>query len=377
MRYIQNGTVLRSVLRPGLVAVAIGVGLMCHGPALAQSPTAPPVTVALTTRSDVPILLQNIGTVQAFQSVVIRARVDGTLDKVFFQEGQEVKVGDKLAQIDPRPYAAALASVQAKQASDTALLANARRDLARYATLVQQNYSSHQQFDTQTTLVAQDEATLRADAAAVATAQLNLDFTTITSPIDGRTGLRLLDPGNLVHATDATGLVNIAQIRPIAVTFTLAQNYLPAIREAMAKQTLPVMAYAQNGTTELGQGELATIDNAIDQTTGTIKLKAVFPNAESKLWPGQFVNAKLQLGVRSNVVTLPSAAVQHGPSGLFVYIVKPDSTVALQPVEIARDDGQTAMIEKGLDTGVQVVINGQSRLQNGTKVTIIPPKASS
>jgi multidrug efflux system membrane fusion protein len=378
---IQNRTARWSVLRLGSVALAMGGGLLWQGAALAQAPEAapiaPPVSTAVASRRDVPILLKNIGTVQAFQSVLIRARVDGTLEKVFFKEGQDVKTGDKLAEIDPRPYAAALAAAQAKQASDTALLANARRDLARYASLARNDYASRQQLDTQTALVAEDQAGLQGDAAAIATAQLNLDFCTIKSPIDGRAGLRLVDAGNLVHATDATGLVTIDQIHPISVIFTLPQGNLPDIREAMSKQKLPVMAYAQNGTTLLDKGELATTDNTIDQATGTIKLKAAFPNPDDKLWPGQFVNVALQIGVRNNVVTVPSEAVNHGPAGLFVFIVKPDSTVAVQPIEVVADDGQVAVIGKGLDAGAQVVTNGQSRLQNGIKVTVIAAKANS
>lgn len=361
-------------LHSGVLVVA--VALASHGTASAQAP-AIPVTAASTARQDVPTLLRNIGAVQAYQSVLVRARVDGTLDRYFFTEGQDVKRGDKLAQIDPRPYAAALAQVQAKKASDQAQLANAQRDLARYSNLAKSDFASRQQLDTQTAMVAQLQATIQGDDANIAAAQLNLDFTNITSPIDGRTGLRLVDAGNLIHATDTTGLVTIAQIHPIAVTFTLPQDDLPEIQAAMAKQKLPVTAFTQDDRTALGEGTLETTDNAIDPTTGTIKLKAVFQNVDDKLWPGQFVNVRLQIGVQNNVLTVPSVAVQHGPDGLFVYVVKPDSTVAMQTVEVGQDDGKTAVIAKGLDDGTQVVINGQSRLQNGAKVSVTLAKANS
>jgi multidrug efflux system membrane fusion protein len=321
--------------------------------------------------------MRNIGAVQAYQSVLVRARVDGTLDKYFVAEGQDVKRGDKLAQIDPRPYAAALAAAQAKKASDDAQLANAQRDESRYASLARSDFASRQQLDTQTAMVAQLRATIQGDDAAIAAAQLNLDFTTITSPIDGRTGLRLVDAGNLVHATDATGLITLTQIRPIAVTFTLPQDSLPFIQDAMAGHELPVVAYSSDDQTELAVGQLATTDNTIDAATGTIKLKAVFANAATKLWPGQFVNVRLQVGTRQNALVMPTAAVQLGPDGPYTYVVKPNATVALQPVKVVQDDGQVTVIGSGVELGTEVVTNGQSRLQNGSSVTIVAPKANS
>jgi multidrug efflux system membrane fusion protein len=322
----------------------------------AAAPSSPPpgvpVQVALTKRADVPVTLRNIGAVQAFQSVLIRARVDGTLDKVMFNEGQDVKAGDVIAQIDPRPYAATLAQAQAKKAADEANLANAERDLARYSSLASNSFASRQQVDTQLALVAQTQANIKGDDAAIDSARLNLQFTSITSPIDGRTGLRLVDAGNLIHATDTTGIVTITQIRPIA------------------KGKLPVLAYTADDKQLLATGELLTTDNTIDQTTGTIRLKAVFANHESKLWPGQFINVRLTLGTLANALTVPSVAVQRGPSGLYVYAIKPDGTAGVQPVDVQQDDGQVAVISKGLDDGVQVVTSGQSRLQNGTRVAI-------
>jgi len=341
-------------------------------PAAAQTPAAPPgvpVQVAAALRADVPVLLSNIGAVEAYESVLVRARVDGTLEKVLFQEGQEVKVGDPLALIDPRPYAAALALAQAKKAADEAQLANAQHDLVRYANLARSDFASRQQLDTQTSVVAQDQANIAGDEAAITTARLNLEFCSITSPITGRTGLRLVDAGNLIHATDATGLVSITQIHPIAMIFTLPQDALPRIQEAMARGTLPVYARTSDDRTQLAAGDLLTIDNTIDQTTGTIRLKAEFANLDNRLWPGQFVNARLQVGTLKDAITVPSIAVQRGPDGLFVYVVKPNSTVAMQPVDVTQDDGATAVIGKGLEVGVQVVTNGMSRLQNGSQVT--------
>lgn len=348
----------------------------------AQSSGAPPpvpgvpVQATLATRQDVPVVLHNIGVVQAYQSVLVRARVDGSLDKVLFREGQEVKAGDPLALIDPRPYAASLAQAQARKAADEALLANARRDLARTTNLARSDFASRQQLDTQTAMVAQDQATIAGDDAAIATARLNVEFCTIAAPIAGRVGLRQVDAGNLIHAADAQGIVNITQIHPIAVVFTLPQETLPQVQAAMARGNLPVLAYAADDRAKLAEGRLLTIDNAIDQATGTIRLKAEFANADDRLWPGQFVNARLLADTLRGAVAVPSIAVQHGPAGLFVYVVKPDSTVAMQTVELRQDDGTTAVIASGLDEGAQVVTNGQSRLQAGARVTVNPKAAS-
>jgi multidrug efflux system membrane fusion protein len=354
------------------------------GEASAQGNTAPagsqsgvPVHVAAAKRQDVPVLLRNIGTVQAWNSVQVRARVDGTLDTVYFKEGQTVRRGDALALIDPRPYAAALAMAQAKKAADEAQLANAQRDLARYSSLSRNDFASRQQVDTQAAMVAQFEANIKGDVAAIETAQLNLDFCHINAPLEGRVGLRLVDPGNQIHATDTQPIVSITQIHPISVIFTLPQDDLPQIQAAIAHGSVPALAASSDDKTVLSSGSLETIDNAIDVTTGTIRLKVRFDNADDKLWPGQFVNVRLQVDNLHDVVTVPSVAVQRGPDGLYAYVVKPNSTVAMQPVEVRQDDGQTAVIAKGLDEGVEVVTNGASRLQNGTVVTVSQTKASS
>jgi multidrug efflux system membrane fusion protein len=379
-------TRLRSCHRAGLLLTAglAAIAALAH-PVAAQTPAGVgpvpviPVTVAPVVRQDVPILLRNIGAVQAFQSVVVRSRVDGTLEQVFFTEGQEVRRGDRLTRIDPRPYAAVLAQALAKKTYDQVQLENARRDLARTQSLVRNDFASHQQLDTQTAAVGQISATLVGDDAAIAAAQLSFDFCTITSPIDGRVGLRQVDVGNFVHASDTSpgGLVSITQIHPIAVLFTLPQDALPRIQAAMAGGKLTVLAYTPDDSTLLGQGELLTTDNAIDPATGTIKLKAVFPNQNDHLWPGQFVNVRLQLEVLKNALTVPSIAVQRADNSLYVFLLAPDSTIAVQPVAIGQDDGQTVVITKGLDDRARVAVNGMSRLQNGSHVAVSPAKPAS
>ena len=342
--------------------------LLASAPAVAQP--AVPVTTAIVTRQDVPVLAHGIGVVQALQSVVLRARIDGALDQVFFTEGQEVKQGDLLAQIDPRPYQAALDQAVAKRMADTAMLGNARSDLNRYSEVARNGFASRQQVDTQSTAVMQQEAVLKGDDAAIAMAQVNLSYTRLLAPFNGRVGLRLTDPGSLIRAADNTspGIVTVTQVHPITVVFTLPQDTLPKVVDAMKAGKPPVMAYSSDDKTKLAAGELLTLDNTIDTTTGTIKLKAVFANGDDHLWPGQFVNARLQLGVEKDAPTIPSRAVQHGPNGLFVFAVKPDSTVGVQPVTLLQDDGELAVVGSGLTGGEKVVQSGQSRLNVGTKV---------
>jgi multidrug efflux system membrane fusion protein len=340
---------------------------------------AVPVTVVPAVRKDVPILLRNIGAVQANQTALIRSRVDGTLMQLFFQEGQEVKQGDRLALIDPAPYKALYDQTVAKKAGDAAQLASAQKDLARYTQLVNRDFASRQQLDQQQATVANLTAQLQADDAQIAAAKVNLDYTNITAPFDGVMGLRQQDVGNVVRLADSTGvgIVTIAQVHPIAVVFSLPQDALPAIRAAMAKGKPPVAAYSANDKAELAMGELATTDNTIDATTGTIKLKAIFHNLDNHLWPGQFVNARLQLGVQKAVVTVPSSTVQRSQNDLYVYVVKPDNTAVVQKVELGQDDGTTAVITKGIDEGALVVLSGQSRLRNGAAVTATQAKPNS
>ena len=338
----------------------------------APGPSAPavPVQTATAQRQDVPVMLRNIGAVQAFYSVLIRARVDGTLDRVLFTEGQDVKAGQPLAEIDPRPYAAVLDAAEAKKAADEAQLANARADLARYQSLVRNDFASRQQVQTQTALVARFEATVAGDQAAVESARLNLEFCHIVSPIDGRAGLRLVDPGNLIHANDAQGIVTIAQIHPIAVVFTLPQDNLPQIQAAMARGAAPVLAYSADDRTQLARGTLLTIDNQVDQSTGTIRLKAEFKNPENRLWPGQFVNAHLQVDTLHDAVTIPTTAVQRGPNGLYAYVIGADSKAAMRPIKLTLEDGDVAVVAEGVEAGARVVVKGQLRLQDGTRVSV-------
>ena len=341
----------------------------------AQLPPVP-VTVVAAAKRDVPILLRNIGAVQAGQTAAIRPRVDGTLEQVLFTEGQEVKKGELIARLDPRPYQAILDQALARKAATEANLANARLDLARSTDLARNQFASRQAVDTRTAQVAALEAQLKADDAAISAAKVNLDYTSITAPFDGRMGLRSVDPGNVVRfANDNAIIVTISQIKPVVVVFTLPQDSLPAIQDAMARGTLPVTAHTPDDRTVLGQGELITTDSTIDQTTGTIRMKARFPNETTRLWPGQFVNVRLQLEVQKGVVAVPSIAVQRGPQGLFVYTVKDNNTVDIARVEVGQDDGTQAIIRRGLDEGVRVVVAGQSRLRAGARVTINTPAA--
>jgi multidrug efflux system membrane fusion protein len=335
-------------------------------PAGAAAQQAIPVTAGVAATSDVPIYLTGLGTVQAFNAVTVKVRVDGQLDKVAFTEGQDVKVGDVLAQIDPRTFQAALDQAKATKAKDDAQLANAKLDLQRFVDLGE--FATKQSVDTQTALVRQLEATVQADAAAIENAQVQLDYTTVTAPLSGRTGLRLIDQGNIVHATDPTGLVVITQLQPISAIFTLPQDQLQEVMKEMASGTLKAIATARTSQQQLGEGTLALFDNQIDPNTGTIRLKATFPNENHALWPGQFVNVQLLVRTLKQVVTVPSPAVQRGPEGMFVYVVKPDSTVAMQAVTVTDMVNGTAVVEKGLDAGARIVVSGQYRLQAGSRV---------
>jgi membrane fusion protein, multidrug efflux system len=360
-----------------LLMGGVGVAATLGSPVLALAQGAPtvPVTITAATRQDVPVWLRGLGTVQAYYAVQLRPRVDGTLTQVPVKEGQDVKQGDLLAVIDPRPYQAVLDAASAKKQQDLAQLANAQADLTRYTSLVKRDFASRQQMDTQMATVKQVTATIAGDDAQIEAAQLNLSFCYITAPFDGRIGLRNIDPGNIVRSTEATPIVSVMQIHPITVTFTLPQDNLPAINAAMAKQKLDVVVYAADNKTELDHGSLLTPDNSIDVGTGTIKLKAVFPNASNTLWPGQFVNAWLRLGTEVGAVAVASSAVQHGPNGLFVYQMGANNTVSVQPIAVAREEAGVSVVSDGLAPGTSVVATGQSRLQAGSRVTVLEAKA--
>ncbi len=330
-----------------------------------------PVTVAAATRQDVPILLDALGTVQAWATITVRAQVDGQLQEITFREGQQVKRGDVLARIDPRPYQAALDQALAKKAQDEALLANARLDLQRYTALARSEGASRQQQDTQRALVAQYEAQVQADQAAIDAARTQLSFTTITSPIDGRVGLRLVDQGNLVRAGDATGIVTVAQLQPIAVNFTLPQQELPRVLEAMGRGEVPVEARLQGTTATAAQGRLLTIDNQVDALTGTIKLKAEFANADGRLWPGAFATMRLRVETLHQVTTIPLVAVQRGPEGAYAFVLAEDQTVQQRPLQLGVLTESDAVVTRGLRPGDQVVTSGALRLFPGARVAVM------
>jgi multidrug efflux system membrane fusion protein len=359
----------------GLLAAAalllVGWRVFVHQPADAAARNAPPaiaVDTAAVTHADVPIYLTGLGTVQAYYTVTVTARVDGELQKVAFTEGQTVHKGDLLALIDPRPNQAAYAQALATKAKDAATLANARRDLERYMVLQPQDLASKQTVDTQRATVDQLTAQIDVDQALIDNARTQLDYTRITSPIDGRTGIRLVDPGNIVRGAAATGIVVVTQVQPIAVIFTLPEEDLTAVTTALAAGPVKVTTVSRDGRTELDQGLLSLVDNQIDQNTGTARLKATFGNAHNTLWPGQYVNARVLVRVARNALTLPTAAVQLGPNGPFTYVVKPDSTVEVRPLKIGDESGGMTVVNGGLELNERVVISNQYRLQPGAHV---------
>lgn len=346
--------------------------LLAGGVARAQ-PIAVPVTVAPVRVQDVPVFLRGLGTVRAFTTVEIKAQVSGTLIAIPVREGQDVHQGDIVAQIDPRPYRAALDQARAQRAQDAAQLRAAQLDLQRYQDLAARNFAPRQQVDQQQATVDKLVAAVQADDAQIETATLNLDFCTIRSPIDGRVSLYETDPGNLIEVASQTGILSLTQVRPISVVFTLPEAQLPQLQQAMKTGMLPVLANSSDDRTRLAQGTLVTPNNAIDTTTGTIQLKATFANNDDRLWPGAFVNAHVLVDTLHQVVTVPFPAVQHGPNGVFVYLLAADSTVRAQPVEVGYEDEATAVITQGLQPGQAVVVNGQSRLAPGTHVVVQPP----
>jgi multidrug efflux system membrane fusion protein len=325
----------------------------------------------------VPVYLEGLGNVQAFYTAKITARVDGQLQRVGFVEGQLVKKGDLLAQIDPRPLQAALDQATGMQAKDAAQLDSAKRDLERYTTLAPQNLISQQVLDTQRALVAQLQAQLQVDRGLIDNARTQLEYATITAPFSGRTGIRLVDPGNIVHASDTTGIVVVTQIQPISVMFTLPEDVVLQINQALGAGAVAVTALSRDDQTQLDNGTLTLVDNEIDPTTGTVRLKATFPNARNTLWPGQFVNVRVLMQSRHDVVTMPSAAVEHGPDGLFAYVVKADSTVEVRPIKTAEDSADVTVVTDGLQSGERVVTSNQYRLQPGAKVRAAAAAASS
>ena len=363
-----------------LLAVVLVVGrAMLHKPASAATRKAAQsiaVDAAAAARADVPVLLQGLGTVQAFYTVTVTARVDGELQRVAFTEGQKVRKGDLLAQIDPRPNQAAYDQAVATKVKDEAQLANARRDFERYTKLQPQDLASKQTVDTQQALVDQLAAQLKVDQAVIDNARTQLDYTRIVSPISGRTGIRLIDPGNIVHAADTTGIVVVTQMQPIAVIFTLPEEDLEAVNAALSAGPVTVTTVSRQGGEELDRGTLTLIDNEIQQATGTLKLKATFDNAHNTLWPGQYVDTRVLVHTDRDAVTIPSSAVQLGPNGPFTYVVKRDSTVEVRPLKLGAQTDAVTVVAAGLALNERVVTSNQYRLQAGTHVTVAAAAAA-
>jgi membrane fusion protein, multidrug efflux system len=334
-----------------------------------------PVVAAASRYEDVPVTADAVATVQALNTVTVRPQVDGKLIELDFTDGQDVKKGDVLARIDPATYQAQYDQAVAKKAQDEATLANARNDLLRYQRLAQTEAASKQQSDTQKALVAQLEAQVNGDQAAIDNAKAMLDYATIRSPLDGRTGIRLVDQGNILRATDITGIVIITQLKPISVIFNLPQQQLRAVNAAMAKGPVAVNALEADNTTIIDKGFIQVVDNQVDQTTGTIKFKALFPNEQLQLWPGQFINVRLYIDVLSHAIVVPTAAVQRGPNGAYVYVLGNNSKVSLRNVTIGRQNETQAVVSSGLTPPEQVVTTGFSRLNEGTEVRIAPAEA--
>jgi multidrug efflux system membrane fusion protein len=356
----------------GALGVAWWAGLFRAAPAKKTSSGVQVDAVAVRT-SDVPVYLEGLGTVQALYTDTITARVDGQLDSVAFTEGQMVAKGDLLAQIDPRPYQAALDAALANQAKDSATLASAQHDLDRYVQLAPDDLASKQTVDDQRGMVGSLSAQVKSDAAAVENARTQLDYTRISSPIQGRTGIRLVDPGNIVHAADTTGIVVVTQVQPISCIFTLPEDALPRVTGALAVGPVTVTAMSRDGQVELDHGIVALIDNQIDQSTGTIRIKARFPNTHNTLWPGEFVMMRMLVKTERNALTIPSSAVQRGPDGAFTFVVKADSTAEVRPITLGDEiDGATLVIS-GLQPGELVVTSNQFRVQPGSHLALSKP----
>jgi multidrug efflux system membrane fusion protein len=369
MKHAYRWTIV-TVLIVSATGAGMGVWFGSQRGAPAQRLPAPPsvpVTIGKAVVEDFPIYRVGIGTVQAYNTVTVKVRVDGELQTIAFREGQDIKRGDLLAIVDPRPFQALLQQAEADKVRDQALLDNAKLDLNRFNALAVRGFASRQSVDTQKALVAQYEAALRHDEAVIANAQVQLGYTTITAPLSGRIGVRLIDQGNIVHAADTTGLVVITQIKPIAVLFTLPQQYLPDITGALHRGPVKVLAYDQDNRSLLGEGRLELIDNRVDQSTGSARLKAIFPNDDERLWPGTFINAWLQLEVRRGPVA-PTSAVQAGPDGSFAFAIRPDNSVEVRPLRVAATWQGKALIESGLAPDDRIVVDGQYKLRQGTHI---------
>jgi multidrug efflux system membrane fusion protein len=367
------------------VAVSSGLGWWLHSRGQAAAPALPgapaetravPVQLSKVEQKDLPIWIDGLGTVAAFQQVTVHPQVDGRLDKVLFTEGQAVKAGDVIAQIDPRPFEVQLHTAEGALVRDRAQQDAARKNYDRYKSLQQQQLVAAQEVEQAAAQAGNYEGAIKIDEAAVESAKLNLDYARVRSPIDGITGVRLVDAGNLVHALDTTGLVVITAVNPAAVFFTVPEDRLPQISSALAKGQVSVEVFSRDGSQSLGNGTLGVLDNQINQTTGTLRLKALIPNDQRMLWPNAFVKARALVETRKGALVMPAVAVQHGPQGDFAYVVGADSTAQMKPVTIELVTGDTAVVSKGVKAGDQVVIEGANQLRPGAKVAPAKPAAA-
>jgi multidrug efflux system membrane fusion protein len=366
----------------GLAAAGAGLGAFLYATntsapaATAPEPVRVPVVTSMVTSGDVPIYLRGVGTVIAYNNVVVRSQITGQLVKISFNQGQTVHQGDVLAEIDPRPYQAQLDQMTANRDRDQAQLINAQQNLNRYTQLGSKGWATPQLVETQQAQLGQLQAMVKSDEALMDAARVNLSYTQLTAPIDGVTGIRQIDNGNIIHPTDPNGLVDVTQIQPISIIFTLPETTFGEIQAQMAKGQLKVLAYSQDDRTELDQGTLELIDNQILQTTGTIRLRANFPNARRMLWPGELVNARLLLETRHNGLTIPPGAVQQGPNGSYVYVIAPNETAQLRPVKVDQISDGAAVIDSGVQANEAVVVDGQYGLQPGSLVNVLHGKAA-
>ena len=377
----------RKIVIPAVLLIAVlaggGVFASMRGSASKKAgapPAAPSVTVvaSVVAQHDVPIYLTGVGTVIAYNTDIVRSQIQGQLTSVNFTEGQTVHTGDLLAQIDPRPYQAQIDQLTANRDRDKAQLANALANLNRYTPLEQKGFATTQLLDTQKAQVSQLQNAVKADEALIEAANVQLSYTRLTSPIDGVTGIRQIDVGNVIHPTDPNGLVVVTQIEPISLIFTLPETVLPQIQQQQQKTQGPlaVLAYSQDNTIKLDEGTLGLVNNQILQTTGSIQLKANFPNKAHRLWPGELVNARLLLDTRHDGLTVPASVVQRGPQGAYAYVINPDTSVAIRSIKVAQVSEGQALIDSGLSANEQVVVDGQYKLQPGTHVTILHGKAA-
>ncbi|HXQ82974.1 MAG TPA: efflux RND transporter periplasmic adaptor subunit [Xanthobacteraceae bacterium] len=368
----------------GIAAACLAVAIIVwrHGKSQAAraAPPSIPVTVTAAMQRDVPIYYDALGTVLAENTVAIRAQVTGQIVSVAFVQGQEVRQGDVLARIDPAPFKATLDQNVAKKSDDEAQLVDAQKDLARFTTLARKDFETQQNVDLQQAKVDHFKASIDSDQAAIEAAQIQLNYATITAPIDGVVGFRQVDVGNIIHTNDVNPLTVLTQIKPCTAVFTLPQSDLGPVREAMLQGTVSVLAFDQNDQKQLAEGKLLLINNQIDQTTSTIQLKAEFPNDDGRLWPGEFVRIRILITTRKNAVTIPPVAVQRGPDGFYVWVINPDNTAEQRPIDAQTVNEDTAIASKGLNVGERVVVNGQSRLDAGSHVEIRgqnpPPNAT-